>query len=276
MNKQKLAFFGTPNFSVIVLNELKKKGIVPEIIVTAPDKPQGRGLKLTPPPVKIWAEENSIEYIQPEKLDDRFLERVKDFNLFIVSAYGKILKKEVLDIPKYGTLNIHPSLLPKFRGASPIEGAILEGERETGVSIMLLDTEMDHGPILAQEKITLNGTEKSPNLEKTLAIIGGKLLAKTIPGWTKGEIKEVEQNHSIATYTKKITKDDGLIDPDGNGEINWKKFRAFYGWPGIYFFINNKRIIVKDAEFENGVFKIKRVLPADGKEIEYEDFLKTN
>ena len=234
-------------------------------------------MKLTPPPVKVWAEDNSIEYIQPEKLDSEFIEKLKieNYKLFVVAAYGKILRQEILDIPKYGTLNVHPSLLPKLRGASPIEGAVLEGEKETGVSIMILDSEMDHGPILAQEKIKLNGQEKAPELENKLAKIGGKLLAQTIPKWIKEDIKKIEQNHSLATFTKKITKDDGLIDPNGDSEINWRKFRAFYGWPGIYFFINGERIIVKDASLENGIFKIKRVLPEGRKEVDYEIFKKS-
>ncbi|OGZ03732.1 MAG: methionyl-tRNA formyltransferase [Candidatus Lloydbacteria bacterium RIFCSPHIGHO2_01_FULL_41_20] len=273
----KIAFFGTPNFAVVILKELKKKGIGPGLVITAPDKPRGRGMKLTPPPVKVWAEDNSIEYIQPEKLDSEFIEKLKieNYKLFVVAAYGKILRQEILDIPKYGTLNVHPSLLPKLRGASPIEGAVLEGEKETGVSIMILDSEMDHGPILAQEKIKLNGQEKAPELENKLAKIGGKLLAQTIPKWIKEDIKKIEQNHSLATFTKKITKDDGLIDPNGDSEINWRKFRAFYGWPGIYFFINGERIIVKDASLENGIFKIKRVLPEGRKEVDYEIFKKS-
>ncbi len=279
-SKPKIAFFGTPDFAVIILSELKKKGIIPELIITAPDKPKGRGMKLTPPPVKVWAEENNIEYIQPEKLDPDFLYRLKttNYRLFIVAAYGKILKKEILKIPRHGTLNVHPSLLPKFRGPSPIEGAILRGEKETGVTIMLLDEEMDHGGIIKNEKLKIKSDIKAPELEKELARMGGKLLAEIIPQWLEGKIKAHEQDHTQATYTKKITKEDGLIDPTGDGETNWRKFRAFYGWPGTYFFTKKKgkkiRVIVKDASFEKGEFIIHRVLPEGGHELDYEIFKK--
>mgnify|MGYP004000150795 CR=1 FL=1 len=129
--KSKIVFFGTPEISVIVLNELKKAGLTPALVVTMPDKPKGRKLVLSPPPAKVWAQDNKVDFIQPEKLDESFLEllRAGGFNLFVVASYGKILKQELLDIPKHGTLNVHPSLLPKLRGASPIISAILEDEK---------------------------------------------------------------------------------------------------------------------------------------------------
>ena len=291
-----MVFFGTPQFATGVLEELKKSGILPDLIVTAPDKPSGRKLKLTPPPVKIWANENKIKILQPKKLDGDFLSKFvkmlptnKKWDLSIVAAYGKIIPQTILDIPKFGTLNVHPSLLPKFRGPSPIHGAILEGEKETGVSIMLLDAEMDHGPILAQEKITLwkNSISEMPtssHLEKQLAVLGGKMLGNAIPKWINDEIKAREQNHNKATYCQKLKSEDGLINLDDDAELNFKKIRAFDKWPKAHFFKNGKRIIIKKARLKNSSklspirpdeletveqskLIIERILPEGGKEI---------
>ncbi|MCK4386569.1 MAG: methionyl-tRNA formyltransferase [Candidatus Pacebacteria bacterium] len=292
--KINIVFFGTPEFAADVLEELKKGGILPDLVVTAPDKPAGRKLKLTPPPVKIWADENNINTLQPQKLDGDFLNQLKklpsnfcedfsDWDLFLIAAYGKIIPQTVLNLPKYGTLNVHPSLLPKFRGACPIHSAILAGEKETGVSIMLLDDEMDHGPILAQKKLTLweNSISELPTaseLEKQLAILGGKMLADTIPKRVTGKIKAREQNHRQATYCEKLKSDDGLINFNADPKLNFRKIRAFDKWPRAHFFkspiknkISNrasgKRIIIKKARLENDQLIIERILPEGEKEI---------
>ncbi len=271
-----IIFFGTPEFAVIILDELKKADIIPSLIVTAPDKRQGRGMVLTPPPVKVWSEKNTIEVFQPERLDDSFLKQMKEKNcdLFIVAAYGKLLKKELLAIPKHGTLNVHPSLLPKFRGSSPIESAILEGIAETGVSIMLLDELMDHGPILAQTKVLLEEDSGAIELERELAITGGNLLAETIPGWITGAIKAIPQDDSQATFTKKIKKEDGLIDLVDNPISNYRKIRAYQGWPRVYFFKGGKRVIITEAEMQDGTLHIRRVRPEGKKDMGYEDFMR--
>jgi len=280
----KIAFFGTPQVAVYVLKELKKGGITPNLIVTAPDKPAGRKLILTPPPAKVWAEENFISTFQPKTLKNKdTIESIKDegpWDLFIVAAYGNILPKEILEIPKYGTLNVHPSLLPRLRGASPIQTAILE-ENETGVTIMLVDEKMDHGPIVVQEKINIsNWPPRASDLEEILTRRGGQILSEIIPKWINGKIKEKEQNHDDATFTKKITKEDGFIDLNDNPEKNYRKIRSFNIWPRAYFFIkhNNKkiRVIITDAEFSNGKLIIKKVIPEGKKEISYEVFLKTH
>jgi len=145
-----IVFFGTSRFSVIVLEELKKAGIMPELVVTAPDTPQGRKLILTPPPVKAWAQENGVKFLQPQKLDDSFIGQLSKVNaqLFLLASYGKIIPQKVLDLPQHGTLNVHPSLLPKYRGPSPIQSQILADDKNVGVSIILLDEKMDHGPIV--------------------------------------------------------------------------------------------------------------------------------
>lgn len=285
--KLKIAFFGTSNFSVLVLEELKKENIIPSLIITVPDKPKGRKLILTPSETKIWAEKNKIDCIQPEKLDISVEKKLinEGFNLFIVASYGKIIPKSILDIPEFETLNVHPSLLPKLRGASPIKSAILEDEKNTGVTIMLVDEEMDHGPIIAQKKVTITDwPPKSLELEKTLAKEGGKLLAKTIPSWIYNEIKPKEQNHELATYSKKIKKEDALINFDDDPYLNYRKIQAFDDNPRAYFFVKKNdpktraskdiRVIITDAEFKDERLKILKVIPEGKKEISYDEFQK--
>ncbi len=276
----KIAFFGTPKVAVRALEELKNAGILPDLVVTAPDKPRGRKMMTAPPPAKVWALENGVRVEQPEKLSD-IAGKLKSggYDLFAVAAYGKIIPKEILEIPKHGTLNVHPSLLPRLRGASPIQSAILRGEK-TGVTIMLMDEQMDHGPILAQRVLenTKHGAQ-TPNiyyeeLEEKLAGMGGKLLAEVIPKWIAGEITPEEQEHAKATYCGKITKEDGLIKPDDSPETVVRKVRAFTPWPGAYFFAGGKRIIVTEAETENGALAIKRVKPEGKKEMPLADFLR--
>src|SRR3990167_7392467 len=154
--KIKIAFFGTPEFSAKILEKMKQEDFKPSLVIATPDKPKGRNLVLTPPATKIWAEKNNIDVLQPTKLrDPEFLNKMKEtvWDLFVVASYGKIIPQDILDLPKYGTINVHPSLLPRLRGASPMQSAILK-ENETGMTIMLMDADMDHGPILKQKKAT--------------------------------------------------------------------------------------------------------------------------
>ncbi len=281
MLNTRIAFFGTPNFSVIILDELKTAGVIPTVIITAPDKPQGRGLILTPSEVKVWALQNNIPVLEPIKLDADFIEKISPYNcdLFIVVAYGKIIPESVLNLPKYKTLNVHPSLLPKLRGPSPIESAIMQDLRETGTTIMRLDAEMDHGPIMAQEKIMPDHWPlPAPELEKILAETSGKLLAKTIPNWIEGKITETEQKHNEATYTRKISKADGLIDLTDEPYRNFLKTCANAGWPGTYFIVKHSgkdiQVKITQASYEDKAFVIKKVVPEGKKEMMYEDFLR--
>jgi len=274
------AFFGTSRFSVLVLDELKSAGFLPSLIVTAEDKPKGRRLILTPPEVKIWAEENNIPYIQPKTLRTREVaELIKSFategfDFFAVASYGKILPKEILDIPKKGVLNVHPSLLPKFRGPSPIQSAILS-ENETGVTIIKLDEQVDHGPILAQIKVSVpEWPPYEEDLENILGKEGGKLLAEILPDYMLGKTAEKEQDHSIATFSRKIEKSDGEINLSDDAETNLRKILAYHAWPGAYFFHGGKRIIVKRAHIENGKLVFEQVVPEGRKEMPYQDFLK--
>lgn len=278
-NPLNIAFLGTPVFAVTILEKLKAHHILPSVVITAPDKPQGRHLVLTPPPVKVWAQDHNIPVLQPEKLDDDFLLQISKFDiqLSIVAAYGKIIPQKFLDIPEFGTLNVHPSLLPLYRGSSPIESAILNGDKETGVTIMLLDAKLDHGPLIAQEKQILSDIMTSSELEQILAEKGGELLANSISPWVHKERVAEEQDHDHATFTQKIKKEDGHIDLENNAELNYRKIRAYDTWPRTYFFIqkNEKqiRVIIQKAHLENEQLILDEVIPEGKKAMSYQDFL---
>src|SRR3989338_10135635 len=205
MNKLNFVFWGTPDVASETLEILKSAGFLPSLVVTSPDARSGRKMLLTPPPVKIWAEKNNIPCIQPEKLGEletifttssqageprkaifqqKNMRESKNYfqiNLFIVVAYGKIIPEEILNIPKFGSINIHYSLLPKYLGASPVESVILNGDVETGVTIQQMEYKMDAGTIIAQEKVSIFPDEKALNLRKRLIKIGGELLVKILP-----------------------------------------------------------------------------------------------
>ena len=249
-------FFGTPEFAAIVLDKLIDAGYIPSAVVCNPDEPIGRKQVLASPPVKELAEKNNIPVFQPKKLrgNAEFLEQLKNLkpNLAIIAAYGKILPKEILS-PYIGFINVHPSLLPKYRGASPIQTAILNGDKETGVTIMGVDEEMDHGPILAISKSQITNSKVTyPELSKKLAELGAKLLIKILPDYISGKIKPVPQEHEKATYTKIIKKEDGKIDwTKGAVEIE-RMVRAYYPWPTAWTIwrIKNLELRIKVLEAE--------------------------
>ena len=263
-NFPKFTFFGTDEFSVAVLEELAKADCRPEHIITTP------GVT----PVKLWAEGNRIPYSQPTDLKSYQLSAIS-YQLALVASYGKIIPKEILDLPTHGTLNIHPSLLPKYRGATPIQSAILDGLTESGVTLMLMDEKVDHGPILGATSCQLLGASFLEAREK-MGKIGAELFLANAQRWVAGEIKAVPQDHSQATYTKKINKEDGLINFEDTPEINYRKFLAYCGWSGSYFFTerNGKkvRVIVTAANIENGQFTLHRVKPEGKKEMSIEAF----
>lgn len=286
MKEPKIAFWGTSRISVIVLDEMAQNAILPALIVTAPPRQKGRGLETTPSEVKVWADAHHIPTLEPEEIrSEDFLNKLgAEWDLFVIASYGKIVPRTVLDIPKYGTLNVHPSLLPKLRGASPIQSAILEEvepgiTHETGVTIMLIDEEVDHGPIVAQEKISIpNWPPKGSDLEKTLGILGGQLLVKTIPAWMAGTITPKEQDHEKATYTKKMTKGSGQIYLDDDPVRMYRKIRAFDIWPRAYFTTmrneRETRVTVTEAHLADNKLVLDRVIPEGKKEMVYEDFLR--
>ena len=275
------AFFGTDEFSMAVLDTLKEQGLLPSLVVTVPDRPKGRKLIMTPPLTKIWAQENRIDFIQPtslKNLSESENQKITSqaFDFFLVASYGKIIPQAILDLPTHGTLNIHPSLLPLYRGSTPIESTILNGDSKTGITVMLVDAEMDHGPILAQEEINLSGEETAPTLANDLAQKGALLLAKILPTWLEEKITPVEQNHELATFTKKIAKEDGQINLDDPAILNYRHYRAFQPWPGVYTTITHRekpiRINIKKAHLDGELFIIERVTPKGKKEMSWEEF----
>lgn len=238
--KYNLIFFGTAAFGLPILQKLVKLPYLElKAVITQPDKPVGRKQILTPPPVKTLAKKFNIPVLQPDNIrTEEFEEKIRQINpkLVILVAYGKIIPKNVLEIPKFGWLNIHASLLPKFRGASPIQSAILSGEKETGVTLMKIDEHTDTGPIITQEKIEIAPDETSQTLHDKLSRLGAELLAKTLPFYLDGKIKPKPQNNSQATYTKIIKKEDGKIDWQKSAEEIERQIRAFMPWPGVFCF----------------------------------------
>lgn len=270
-------FFGTDEFSAAVLDVLTAAGIRPKSVVTVPDRPQGKHLWLAPPPVKIWAEKNKIPCLQPNNLQTvPHRLQANSPKLFLVASYGKLIPAAVFNLPPRGALNIHPSLLPAYRGPTPIQTAILDGISESGVTLMLLDAELDHGPILKAESYNLKA-KNYLEAKADLAKIGARLFIEIAPLWAAGEIKALAQNHQLATYTRKINKNDGLIDPAGNFLLNYRKFLAYCDWPGIYFFTerNGKkiRVIITAAHLaDDREFVIDRVKPEGGRDMAFSDF----
>ena len=273
--QSKWIFFGTDEFSVGVLNVLAKNSWRPDLIVTMKDTPQGRKMILTPPAVKVWAEKENIKVIQPESLKTALEFEQEAWDFFVVASYGKIIPQRILDIPNKGVLNVHPSLLPLYRGASPIQSAILVGDEISGVSIMLIDAEMDHGPILDQIEINMSG-KNYLELEKDLAEKGGELLVKTLPSWLSDNLAPKEQAHEQATFTKKIAKEDGELDLSKPAEENLRKIRAFNPWPVAYFHLdkNGKKIRIKvlSAHLENDELVFDTIIPEGKKEMKWEDY----
>jgi methionyl-tRNA formyltransferase len=242
-SKVKIIFMGIPEFGAIILEGLINGGSKPILVVTAPDKPVGRKQILTPPPVKLLAERYKIPILQPKEIrNSKFEIRKLEPDLIVVAAYGQILPKEILEIPKFGCLNIHPSLLPRWRGPSPIRYTILNGDKTTGVTIILMNEKMDHGPILTNFKIKITDPKITYlKLHNKLAELGAKLLLETIPKWIKGEIKPKPQDESKATYTKILTREDGKIDWRKSAEDLEKQIRAFEIWPGSFSFWQKTR-----------------------------------
>lgn len=238
-----ITFAGSSKFSKIVLqNLLKDKKI--NAVVTAKDKPKGRGQKKKPTPVKKLAKENNINVFH--NLSEVLLKT----DLVTVAAYGKIISKEELEKPKYGFLNVHPSLLPNYRGPTPIQSAILNGNKKTGVTIMFMDEKIDHGPLLNQKEINLAGDEYYLELEEKLAKIGGQLLSKTITQWIKEEIEPIPQNHKKATHTSLLSKKDGEIDWSKSARQIERKMRAYNPWPGSYSYLNGKLFKILKADIQ--------------------------
>ena len=284
--KLNFAFFGTPEVASKTLEILKQEDFIPALIITAPDRPKGRGMQLQQSPVAEFAKQNNISYFKPEKLNNELAKKLsaKSYELAIVVAYGKIMPENILNMPKLGSINVHYSLLPKYRGASPVESAILNGETKTGVTIQKMVYQMDAGPILAQTKTEIFPNETASELRARLIKLGGDMLVKILKTPSSFPLSGgKQQDESQATYCKKIKKEDGLLDLNDNPVKNYNKFRAYAHWPRIFYFKNGKRIIVTQAKLENDPldsargkqFVIEKILPEGKKEQDYQNSIYT-
>ena len=299
----RVAFFGTSPFAVPTLEELfRDKDLELVAVITQPDKPAGRGKKLTPPAVKKKAIELGLENIvyQPSKIRNEefysFFRNLKP-DIAVVVAYGKILPKEIFDLPKYKTLNLHASLLPKYRGAAPIHRAIMAGEKVTGNTVMLIDEGLDSGDILSQQEEAILENDNIVSLSERLATKGAKLLVETLKRWVKGEIKPIPQNDAEATYAPPIEKAEFRICWKAEAESVRDRIRALY--PNTYTTFGGKRIKVLSASLtdiksdlpagsvypynrdglyvvcgDGKVLKIEELINPKGKRVKGEDFIR--
>lgn len=249
MTNPNIIFFGTSEFSAQILNAVAAKYPV-TAVVTQPDKPVGRKQIVTPSLVAKTSEALGLKILKPTSLktEEVFseLSALKP-DLFVVVAYGKIIPKNILELAVKGPINIHGSILPKYRGASPIHSALLNGEKETGITIMLMDEQMDHGPILLQESLEINPNDTFIELEKKLADLSEKLILQAIPDYLEGKLPPKEQDHSAATFTKIISKEDGKIDWNKTALEIYNQHRAYIVWPEIWTTFGGKILKIKNC-----------------------------
>ena len=253
--KPKLIFMGTPDFAVPALKALFKNDYDVLMVVTQPDRPKGRGRKIIPPPVKKAAQRIGYEVIQPVSLKNNdFLDNISELNpdMLVVVAYGHILSKNILAIPKIGAINLHASLLPKYRGPAPIQWAIINQEKETGVTTMLIDEGMDTGSILLSAKEKITAVDTSATLHDRLAVLGAELIIKTLKSLENNDFKPIAQDHAKATYAPFLKKGDGRIVWGKSAEQIACFIRGVTPWPGAFTFCDNKRLKIFSAEPVSG------------------------
>ncbi len=266
-------FFGSPEFAAIILERLIEAGIPPRAVVCNPDRPVGRRQILTAPPAKAIAQKHGVRVWQPERLETGNGKwEIGNADFAVVAAYAKILPREIIELPRLGTIGIHPSLLPKYRGATPIQSAILDGETETGVALFLLDEKVDHGAIIAASRVPLAANDTYETALKKLAELGARLLIETIPKFVSGAMKPTPQNESYATYTKKFTTKDGAVDMTKDApELIWRKIRALHPEPGVYTLNfpgrEGVRVKLREAEFSERKLIIKIIQPEGKKPV---------
>jgi len=252
MKSIKIVFMGSPEFSIPSLEALIENFSVVGV-VTQPDKPAGRGKELKAPPIKEIAQQHGLNLIQPRKLSDEGVFDVLknwDPDVIIVVAFGQILRKNVLELPKYGCVNIHGSLLPRWRGAAPIQTSILHGDEMTGITIMKMDEGVDTGPILQQEFVPITDVDTSESLGRKLSVVGADLLVRVLPDYIGGKIKPQTQSEDGVSYAPTLKKEDGLLVFNQTAKELDQKIRAFYPWPGTYMTINDERIKVISASVQ--------------------------
>jgi methionyl-tRNA formyltransferase len=267
----RFAYFGTPAVARDTLATLLERDFVPSVVITSPDAPRGRGLTLTPSETKTLALDHDIPVLTPEKLDANVIEEIKKLGCeyAVCVAYGKIFPEELIDAFPLGVLNVHYSLLPKYRGATPLETALLSGETVTGVTVQKMVKALDAGDILAQVAVQIAPEETARELRPRLIDTGARLLADILPVFLSGSLPLTPQDESQATRAYKIKKEDGQLSLDAPAEENWNKYRAYADSIGTYFFEKGKRLKITEASLQNGKFVVERVIPEGKRETEY-------
>lgn len=277
----RFAFFGTPSLCIEILDALEAASFVPALIVTMPDRAKGRGMEVAETPVAAWARERGVEVLKPEKLDDAFVADFtsRDIAAAIVVAYGKIVPQKLLDAIPNGMFNIHYSLLPRWRGATPVESAILAGDAETGVAIQKMVFALDAGPVAALEKTPIGADENTHELRGRLNAMAARMLVALMPDILAGTTTLQEQADSLMTHAGKMSKEDGLLDLSDDGVVNYRKYRAYHGWPGTYAFFERggkkMRGIITKARMDGAKFVIEMIKPEGKGEMAYEDFVRS-
>ncbi len=246
----KVIFMGTPDFAVGALQAIIDAGHEVTAVVTQPDKEKGRGKEIQFSPVKECALKNNIPILQPKRIKDK--ESVEELykyeaDIFVVAAFGQILSSEILNMPKYGCVNIHASLLPKYRGAAPIQWAIIDGEKETGITIMQMNEGLDTGDILMQEKVAILDTDTGESLFNKLEECGSKLIVKALPLIESGSLQPMKQDDGKSSYAKMLSKDMGLLDFSKEAEILARLIRGLNSWPSAYTYYKQKTLKIWEA-----------------------------
>ena len=247
----KILFMGTPGPAAQCLKALIDKGHDITAVITQPDRGKGRGLEISKPPVKVDAEENHIPVHQPEDIKDRSaIELVKKIGpeLIVVVAYGKIIPEEIINAPRYGSINVHASLLPKYRGAAPIQWAIINGDKKTGITIQKVAYKLDSGDIILQEEVNIDGSDNTVTLTSKLFIVGARLLVKAIEQIEKGKARNVKQDESKVTHAPLLKKETGLIDWNKTSRELFNLIRGCYPWPGAFTYYKGKILKIIKAE----------------------------
>lgn len=253
---KKIIFMGTPDFAVPILQSLIQSEYEVVLVVTQPDRPKGRKRTLTAPPVKEEAEKSGIPVLQPEKLSKEYEVLFKyEADLVVTAAYGQLLPKAVLDFPKYGCINVHASLLPELRGGAPIHYSLLEGKKETGITIMYMAEKLDAGDIISQEKVPILKSDHVGTLHDTLSIVGAKLLMETLPSIFAGTNDRIKQDENKATYAPNISREQERIDWNRSNEDIYNHIRGLHPWPVAYAKYNGERMKIWWAELDEELYE---------------------
>lgn len=245
----KFIFAGTTEFGIPTLEKLTSSGNELLFVITQPDKPTGRKQELTAPPIKKWAQQNNVRVLQPENISQLHDEiALPKPDVMLVAAYGQIIPKEILILPVHGSVNIHGSILPKYRGASPIQAAILNGDKSTGITLIKMDEKMDHGPIIATKQTEIGPTETYPDLYKKLSLLAADLVSEILPKFVRNEISVSEQEHDKATFTKLLKKEDARIDWTKPAIQIVNQIRALNPEPGTWTTLDGKSVKISEVK----------------------------